>query len=503
MEARSIRVALVIVLYLLVSDRLGACASINEQGRGVLESKEEDPTGSLSNWGRVVSILLKDNKLFGESQRHLEKHTVISEALSAAGAQSCRKCLTEPTRGVIHRQLLNPKGHLGPASSTHSQGEKPHVDPSPNPAATGSESWNLSMLPRWAIYTLSIGGAVFLMVAATGLYLLFARRKKDSAVTPWATGLSGPLKNAFVTGVPSLGRAELQAACDDFINVIGTSSDCTLYKGTLSSGVEIAVVSTAVTSEKDWSDRSEEQFRNKIAVLSRVNHKNFMNLLGYCARDEPFTRMMVFEYAPCGSLFEHLHIREAEHLDWPARLRIIAGVAYCLEHMSQLDPPAAPATLSSSSIHLTEDYAAKIADVELRKEEEEEEGKDAAGDDGGGGVVYRFGILLLEVISGRLPFSADHGLLALWASSYLDGKRPLAGMADPTLRASVPEGDLAALCDVVRRCIAPEREEEGRPGMGEVARMVRGVTAVSPEQAAPRASPLWWAELEIASTETG
>jgi hypothetical protein len=66
------------------------------------------------------------------------------------------------------------------------------------------------------------------------------------------------------SGVPSLGRAELQAACEDFINVIGSSSDCTLYKGTLSSGVEIAVVSTSVNSVKDWTDRSEEQFKNKV-----------------------------------------------------------------------------------------------------------------------------------------------------------------------------------------------------------------------------------------------
>jgi hypothetical protein len=64
--------------------------------------------------------------------------------------------------------------------------------------------------------------------------------------------------------VPSLGRPELEAACEDFINVIGTSTHCTLYKGTLSSGVEIAVVSTSVNSSKDWSDRSEERFRNKV-----------------------------------------------------------------------------------------------------------------------------------------------------------------------------------------------------------------------------------------------
>ena len=176
-------------------------------------------------------------------------------------------------------------------------------------------------------------------------------------------------------------------------------------------------------------------------------------------------------------------------MDWPTRLRIIMGVAYCLEHMSQLDPPVMPAALSSSSIYLTEDCAAKISDMELWKVA-------APGDEES--IVYRFGILLLEVISGRLPLSEDHGLLVLWASSYLDGKRPLNGMADPMLRSSVPDKDLAALCDVVRLCIHSDKGK--RPGMGEVARLMRCVTALSPEQASPRDNPLWWAELEIAST---
>lgn len=42
-------------------------------------------------------------------------------------------------------------------------------------------------------------------------------------------------------------------------------------------------------------------------MLSKVNHKNFVNLLGYCEEDTPFTRMVAFEYAPNGTLFEHLH----------------------------------------------------------------------------------------------------------------------------------------------------------------------------------------------------
>lgn len=45
----------------------------------------------------------------------------------------------------------------------------------------------------------------------------------------------------------------------------------------------------------------------QIDTLSKVNHKNFVSLLGFCEEEDPFTRMMVFEYAPNGTLFEHLH----------------------------------------------------------------------------------------------------------------------------------------------------------------------------------------------------
>lgn len=66
------------------------------------------------------------------------------------------------------------------------------------------------------------------------------------------------------TGVPKLNRAELDAACEDFSNIVISYPDYTVFKGTLSSGVEIAVVSTAVPSAKEWSKRSEMHFRKKV-----------------------------------------------------------------------------------------------------------------------------------------------------------------------------------------------------------------------------------------------
>lgn len=127
----------------------------------------------------------------------------------------------------------------------------------------------------------------------------------------------------------------------------------------------------------------------QINTLSRVNHKNFVNLIGFCEEEEPFTRMMVFEYAPNGTAFEHLHgkyflpygpfqngrfliynefitslfvspVKEVEHLDWNARMRIIMGTAYCLQYMHELNPPVAHSNLTTTSIFLTDDYAAKV-----------------------------------------------------------------------------------------------------------------------------------------------
>lgn len=68
-------------------------------------------------------------------------------------------------------------------------------------------------------------------------------------------------------GVPKLKRSEIEAACEDFSNIIGSFSDGTVYKGTLSSGVEIAVTSTGIKSPEDWSKNLEGQFRKKVLEI--------------------------------------------------------------------------------------------------------------------------------------------------------------------------------------------------------------------------------------------
>ena len=67
--------------------------------------------------------------------------------------------------------------------------------------------------------------------------------------------------------VPRQQLSELQAACEDFSNIIGSFSDGTIYKGTLSSGAEIAVVAIAAGSRADWSTDMETQLLQKVTEL--------------------------------------------------------------------------------------------------------------------------------------------------------------------------------------------------------------------------------------------
>ncbi|PIN08779.1 Serine/threonine protein kinase [Handroanthus impetiginosus] len=385
-----------------------------------------------------------------------------------------------------------------PASQEHKTPDATNPDALNQP--TGGKSGHSLKL----IVGLSVLALLFVLAVAM---LIICRSRAARTIGPWNTGLSGQLQKAFITGVPKLNRPELETACEDFSNIVSVDDGvATVYKGTLSSGVEIAVFSTAIVSIKDWSKRAELVFRKKIDNLSRVNHKNFVNLIGYCEEDEPFTRMMVFEYAPNGTLFEHLHVKEVEHLDWNSRMRIIMGTAYCLQHMHDLNPPIAHFNLTSKEILLTDDYAAKIADISFWAElisksknpENESEHSELPPPADVETNVHSFGILLLEIISGKLPYSDEQGHLINWGAQYLNDKKTLSSLVDPTLK-SFKSNELEVLSDVIHSCI--QQDALRRPSMKEVIQKLRQAIDVSPEAATPRLSPLWWAELEILSAE--
>ncbi|XP_058183544.1 probable inactive receptor-like protein kinase At3g56050 [Rhododendron vialii] len=504
------RSAIFLLVGCVLYQNLSSCWSLNEEGLALSNWNDGfrilDPCSwfGLDCWN--TNVLVLNNAKTGSSapRKLLDKHAPVppKAAYATLSSPSSSPSPSPSPKSRASSSSPSPSPRSDAPYSSPSPSPTPSTAPTPDASSHSFDSPTTPMPSSTAENTSESSNsnshrALIICAATVGPMLLFSlvigiffcRGNKIVAVRPWATGLSGQLQKAFVTGVPKLKRAELEAACEDFSNVIGSSPIGTVYKGTLSSGVEIAVTSIAVTSAKEWSTNLEAQFRDKINSLSKVNHKNFMNLLGYCEEDEPFTRMLVFEYAPNGTLFEHLHIKEAEHLEWGMRMRITMGIAYCLDHMHQLKRPIAHKNLHSSSVNLTEDYASKVSDFVLLD-------KVAAAemDSHPESNVYSFGVVLFEIVTGRL----HSGSIEDWASDYLRGDRSLRDMVDPTLK-SFQEEQIEQIDEVIKSCVNPNPKR--RPQMKDVTARLREITSIGPDGAVPKLSPLWWAELEILSVE--
>ncbi|XP_020406104.1 protein MALE DISCOVERER 1 isoform X2 [Zea mays] len=478
-------------------------------GRGNMNRRAENglESGSSSQENKKDTSNLSGNPTQLPSQHeprntasHLTQRRLLQDSNLAAPSPAnalVPAAVPVPSTGTGSFSAFSPNN--APVPAVNSPSSPPMV-----PRTTSEEDQETRSIKWLYVIVLPL---VALLMFGIACMLLLCRTKSGTTIGPWKTGLSGQLQKAFVTGVPKLQRSELEGACEDFSNIVASYPQYTVYKGTLSSGVEIAVVSTMIISSKDWSKHSEGRFRKKIDSLSRINHKNYINLLGYCEEEEPFMRMMVMEYAPNGTLYEHLHVEGFDPIDWNGRMRVIMGVAYCTLHMHELSPPITHPDIKSSAILLSEDGAAKIVDMSVWHEVYSRENvpndddlvdhpERVAADPAGN--IYSFGLLMLEIISGKPPYSKEKGSLLNLALECIRDNRNMSCLLDPNLK-DHKEKDLEIICDLLYECI--QSDPKKRPTMREVTTRLREVLSISPEAATPRLSPLWWAELEILSVE--
>uniref|UniRef100_A0A7N0V568 Protein kinase domain-containing protein n=1 Tax=Kalanchoe fedtschenkoi TaxID=63787 RepID=A0A7N0V568_KALFE len=369
--------------------------------------------------------------------------------------------------------------------SSYSDPEQTPADPPPN-----------DFFHKYLVFL--VCGLIMLMILCV-VFLWAIRKRVVQATQSYASGL-------ITTGVPKMKPSELNSICEQYVNILESLPGCNVYKGTLPGGADIVVCSTTIPSVKDWSEHAESAFRRQIRMLSRIHHKNHVNLLGYCQEDDPFLRMMVFENSPNGTLYEHLHDK-TEHLDWRTRMRIVMGIAYCLQHMHhELNPLVTQTCLHSKSISLSDDYAAKMTEMgfwsgilEKAKIKDKEHDKvcDMEPNIDPKSNVYSFGVLLLEIISGKVPIEEDCSVMG-WAAEYLDDKKKISYMIDPTLK-SFDDNELNSICEVIQECINPDTRQ--RPTMRQVTSKLREALGISEEEASPKLAPVWWKELEILCVE--
>ncbi|KAH1235610.1 putative LRR receptor-like serine/threonine-protein kinase [Glycine max] len=396
----------------------------------------------------------------------------------------------------------------------------PVVNPRYLPATKHVTKHQEASKPAWLlaleIVTGTMVGSLFIIAILSAIQRC---NNKPSIIIPWKKSASGKdymavhIDSEMLKDVMSYSRQDLEVACEDFSNIIGSSPDSVVYKGTMKGGPEIAVISLCI-KEDNWTGYLELYFQREVADLARLNHDNTGKLLGYCRESSPFTRMLVFEYASNGTLYEHLHCyEEGCQLSWTRRMKIIIGIARGLKYLhTEIEPAFTISELNSNAVYLTEDFSPKLVDFESWKTILERSEKNSGNVSSQGAVcvlpnslearrldtkgnIYAFAVLLLEIISGRPPYCKDKGYLVDWARDYLEMPEVMSYVVDPELKHFRYE-DLKAICEVITLCINPDHSV--RPSMRELCTMLESKidTTINLEL---KASSLAWAELALSS----
>ncbi|CAI0469274.1 unnamed protein product [Linum tenue] len=188
-----------------------------------------------------------------------------------------------------------------------------------------------------------------------------ARARQDMFIRSSNGGAGGKTARMFQL-------KELKKATNNFSpdNFLGSGGFGEVYKGELPNGTVVAVKSAKVGNIK-----STQQVLNEVGILSQVNHRNLVRLLGCCVESEQ--PLMVYEYISNGTLHDHLQgnegrFKSATFLDWTTRLRIALQTAEALAYLhSDTHSPIYHRDVKSTNILLDDDFNAKVSDFGLSR----------------------------------------------------------------------------------------------------------------------------------------
>ncbi|WJX59966.1 hypothetical protein P8452_45227 [Trifolium repens] len=351
-----------------VTDNIG---KDNVQNISEPEKYESVVNKILNNLTKIASFNVSSN-MYATGEVNFEDKTIYAlvQCTRDLSDTNCSRCLLSAIRDIPDQ-----------TSSSTNQGKKNN----------SSKIWMIT----------SIAAGVGLVIIIFICYLCFVRNKRI-----WQ---SSKVSKDF----PFFDLGSLCVATDNFSdsNMLGQGGFGPVYKGILSDGMEVAIKRLSTCSEQ-----GSEEFINEVMLILKLQHKNLVKLLGFCVDGEE--KLLVYEYLPNGSL-DVVLFEQGAQLDWTKRVDIVNGIARGILYLhedSRLQ--IIHRDLKASNVLLDYDMNPKISDFGMARIFAGSEGEaNTATIVGTYGYmapeyamegiysiksdVFGFGVLLLEIITGK------------------------------------------------------------------------------------------------------
>ncbi|PPR97032.1 hypothetical protein GOBAR_AA23634 [Gossypium barbadense] len=374
-----------------------------------------------------------------------------------------------------------------------------------------SNETELNCVKSWAFSGTDIGGDrnlrwvwIMVPVASVGIlvgvamYLWLRRVYKEEDLEGQGGRLQGNIEDEIKRsnlGPRRFGLKELKLATGNFSlkNKLGKGGFGTVYKGTWRNN------DVAVKRVSKKSHQGKQEFIAEVTTIGHLNHKNLVKLIGWCYEKREF--LLVYEYMPHGSLDKFIFcddkptLQEESTLNWEQRLLIIQGVAQALDYLHNgCQKRVLHRDIKSSNIMLDSEFNAKLGDFGLARTIQEKEKThhstiEIAGTPGYMAPetflisratvetdVYSFGVLVMEVVSGRKPGNQSelnnyNNSIVNWVWDYYR-KGSISGAADSRMDGDFDEKELECVLVLGLGCCHPNPHY--RPSMRTVLQVLSG-----------------------------